>query len=362
MKLAWKELLHNRKKYLLISIIVLLMMFMVLSLSGLVNGLGRAVSSGVENMKADSFILSDDAEKLITVSSLTENQYKNATKGIQSKTTPLEIMRTYIQTKGSDEKKDAVYFGVDSDGFLAPSVYKGVTLAKSSAKNPVVLDDAFEEDGIKIGDQIKDAETGIKLTVCGFSKDQMYGHVSVAFMTETTYNSIMKKTSPMYVRSYHAAAVQSGKPSIHTKGTKVYSKAEIIDSIPGYKAEQSTITMVIWMLVIITALIIGIFFYVINLQKEKEFGTLKAIGTGLGRLMGFILCQVFLIAAVGAVLAAVLAQIMTLVLPASMPFYLDWRSELIILAAFILISLAGGLASVRRVAKIDPAVIIGGDN
>jgi putative ABC transport system permease protein len=119
MKLAWKELLHNRKKYLLISIIVLLMMFMVLSLSGLVNGLGRAVSSGVENMKADSFIISDDAEKLITVSSLTENQYKDATKGIQGKTTPLEILRTYIQTKGSDEKKDAVYFGIDPDVILA---------------------------------------------------------------------------------------------------------------------------------------------------------------------------------------------------------------------------------------------------
>ena len=39
-------------------------------------------------------------------------------------------------------------------------------------------------------------------------------------------------------------------------------------------------------MVVITALVIGIFFFVINLQKEKEFGVLKAIGTSMGSLVG----------------------------------------------------------------------------
>ena len=68
MKLALKELKYNWKKYVLVGIIVVLMMFMVLFLSGLVNGLGRAVSSGVDNMRTDYFVMSDDAEKLLTVS------------------------------------------------------------------------------------------------------------------------------------------------------------------------------------------------------------------------------------------------------------------------------------------------------
>lgn len=61
-KLALKELRHGRERYTLIAIIVFLMMFMVLFLSGLVNGLGRAVSSGIDNLPADSFVLSDDSE------------------------------------------------------------------------------------------------------------------------------------------------------------------------------------------------------------------------------------------------------------------------------------------------------------
>ena len=54
-KLARKELIHNWKKYLLVEIVIVLMMFMVLFLSGLVNGLGRAVSSGIDNIDARAF-------------------------------------------------------------------------------------------------------------------------------------------------------------------------------------------------------------------------------------------------------------------------------------------------------------------
>lgn len=359
MRLAWKELKYNWRRYALISIIVLLMMFMVLSLSGLVNGLGRAVSSSVESLDAQSFVLSDDSEKLLTVSNLSDRQYQEITKQTKGKTTSLDVLRTYIQTANSDEKKDAVYFAIDPHSFLSPSNQ----LAKSKAENPVVLDDAFQEDGIQVGDHIKDASTGVEMSVCGFVSDQMYGHVSVIYMSSDTYASIMKKVNPQaYVKSYHAIAVQSNTPKINVDGTAVYSKSEIINSIPGYRAEQSTITMVIWMLVIITAVIIGIFFYVINLQKEKEFGVLKAIGTSMRQLRQFILCQVLLIASFGAILAAILTQILSYVLPSSMPFYLNGRAEITILLAFVLISLVGGLVSVRRVAKIDPAMIIGGDN
>ena len=359
MRLAWKELKYNWRRYALISIIVLLMMFMVLSLSGLVNGLGRAVSSSVESLDAQSFVLSDDSEKLLTVSNLSDHQYQEITKQTKGKTTSLDVLRTYIQTANSDEKKDAVYFAIDPHSFLSPSNQ----LAKSKAENPVVLDDAFQEDGIQVGDHIKDASTGVVMSVCGFVSDQMYGHVSVIYMSSDTYASIMKKVNPQaYVKSYHAIAVQSNTPKINVDGTAVYSKSEIINSIPGYRAEQSTITMVIWMLVIITAVIIGIFFYMINLQKEKEFGVLKAIGTSMRQLRQFILCQVLLIASFGAILAAILTQILSYVLPSSMPFYLNGRAEITILLAFVLISLVGGLVSVRRVAKIDPAMIIGGDN
>lgn len=44
MKLALKELIFSLKKYALVELLVVVMIFMVIFLSGLANGLGRAVS------------------------------------------------------------------------------------------------------------------------------------------------------------------------------------------------------------------------------------------------------------------------------------------------------------------------------
>ena len=297
MKLAWKELKYNWKKYLLVEIIVILMMFMVLFLSGLVKGLGRAVSSGVDNMQADSFILSDDAEKLLTVSNLTADEYSAVQKEYGDRATPLDIQRMYLQKKDGSDKIDVTYFAIDPEGFLNPDVYKGEQLDEEEGS--VVLDDDFESKGIQLGDTVKDSASGKGLKVVGFTKDAMYGHTSIGYISTGTYASIMKKVNSMYQETVHAAAIQ-GEAGHSIEGTETYVKEEIVKAIPGYQAEQMTITMVEWLLVVITALIIGIFFFVINLQKEKEFGVLKAIGVSMSNLAKIILCQVLLIAASGA--------------------------------------------------------------
>lgn len=171
MKLAWKELKYNWKKYTLVGIIVVLMMFMVLFLSGLVNGLGRAVSSGVENMRADYFVLSDDAEKLLTVSNLTKKEYRTLEQSYHDDVTPVDIQRMYIQKNSDSDKIDITYFGIDPDGFLNPEVSEGKKLGSDSAT--VVLDDDYQSKGIKVGDKIQDSASGKKLKVVGFTKDAM---------------------------------------------------------------------------------------------------------------------------------------------------------------------------------------------
>lgn len=358
MKLALKELKYNWKKYILIEIIVILMMFMVIFLSGLVKGLGSAVSSSVENMNATSFVVSDDSEKLLTVSNLSNKEYSAVKEKYGKNQTPLNIQRTYIQKSKSGEKIDITYFGIDPDGFLAPEVYKGSKLAAGDSR--VILNKDFQEKGIQKGDTILDSQTGMKLKVLGFTDNSMYGHISAGYISNKTFNQIMDKANPAYQNTVHAAAIR-GSEKHQIAGTEVYSKDEIVKAIPGYQAEQMTITMVEWLLVVITALIIGIFFFVVNLQKEKEFGVLKAIGKSTGTISRMIMSQVFLVSTGGAVISALLVRLMSTALPSSMPFTLEGKQVALVLCAFIVISIIGSLATVIRAARIDPARIIGGD-
>ena len=104
MKLAWKELLYGKKKYILIELLITLLLFMVLFLSGLAEGLGRSVISGIDNMDADWFLLSDSAENLITISSLDTSVYEQLAAQTDAELAVLDIQRLYLSKQGGAEK------------------------------------------------------------------------------------------------------------------------------------------------------------------------------------------------------------------------------------------------------------------
>ncbi len=59
------------------------------------------------------------------------------------------------------------------------------------------------------------------------------------------------------------------------KNAHVIDKKEVLQSIPGFKEEQGTLTMIIAFLLVIAALLIGVFFYVITLQKNTAIRCIK---------------------------------------------------------------------------------------
>ncbi|MDF2486380.1 MAG: Heme efflux system permease HrtB [Herbinix sp.] len=362
MKLAWKELKYSKTKYILIESIIILMIFMVIFLSGLANGLARAVSASIENADAKYFVINEDAENLITISGMpidTLEQVSEATKG---PVTQLDIQRMNLTTAGSETKLDVTYFAIDPDSFLAPEPSEGQMLPSSGTEYTIVLDDSFLEEGIEIGDVVVDANSGLELQVIGFIKDEMYGHSPVGFISTATYTAINQEINPSYEVKYHAIAVQGTDiEDIHIDGLAVVDKATIVEHLPGYSAEQITINMILWVLVVISAAILGVFFYVITIQKQKQFGVLKAIGMGMPELTGMITSQVLILSLFGVIAGNLMAFGMASMLPSSMPFYLKLPIVVIISIVFVMISLCTSLVSTRKVAKVDPIVIIGGN-
>lgn len=361
MKLAWKELVYSKKKYILIELIIVLLVFMVLFLSGLVEGLGRAVISGIEDMDADYFLLSDSAESLITVSSLDMDVYAQAAEQTDAELAVLDIQRMYLTKADETEKMNITYFAVEGGSFLEPNVEEGIQLGDADVKNPIILDDDYKAEGIETGDIVEDSSTGMEFTVIGFAKDQMYGHTSIGFITTDTYNELRTLLNPLYEQSCHAVVIRGMDiENIQIEGTEVISKADIVENIPSYKAEHMTITMIIWVLVIVTAVVIGVFYYILTIQKQKQFGVMKAIGVEMKSLAGMVASQVCVIAVFGAVIAAVLTYGMAAMLPQAMPFYLKNENVCILLVVFVLISIVSSLISMLNIAKVDPMIVIGG--
>ncbi len=146
----------------------------------------------------------------------------------------------------------------------------------------------------------------------------------------------------------------------HLDNLEELSKDEVIKELPGYAAEQMTIQMILWILLIISAVILGIFFYILTLQKQSQYGVLKAIGMKMTEINTIMLSQILMLSVFGVVIGNSLAFLLASVLPAAMPFYLKLSDVLLISCVFVLISLAFGLFSTRYVAKVDPLMVIGG--
>jgi len=362
MKLAWKELKHSKTKYLLIESIIILMIFMVIFLSGLANGLARAVSASIENADAKYFVVSDDAENMIGISSLQKDTLNQVASMTSDKVTNLNIQRTNLVTSQSDTKIDVTYFAIDTNGFLLPNITEGSAISKSDTQYTIVLDTSFQDENIAVGDLVKDSTTGIQLKVVGFTKDEMYGHSPVGFISTETYIAINQKINPDFKEKYNAIAIQGADiANVKIDGTAVVDKATIVSNIPGYLAEQLTINMIVWVLVVVSAAILGVFFYVLTIQKLKQFGILKAIGMEMREITMMLTSQVLMLALFGTIIGNVLAFGMASMLPSSMPFHLEIPTVIVISIAFIIVTLVTSLLSIRKVAKVDPIVIIGGN-
>lgn len=163
----------------LIELILVLMIFMVFFLSGLVNGLSRAVSAGIDNITAKTILVSEDAENLITISNLDEDVLNQVKKQTYDLVAPLDIQRLNLNVAGSDKKLDVTYFAIEADSFLMPEFIEGKAFMKSSGMKEIILDKSFKGNGINVGDIVVDSTTNIEMQVVGFTSDAYYGHTSM---------------------------------------------------------------------------------------------------------------------------------------------------------------------------------------
>ena len=359
MTMAWKELIFYAKKYALIELLLIIMIFMVIFLSGLANGLGRWVSAGIENIDADYFVLAQDAEGILTFSSLDDNVKEDLEKLNLDDAASLSAQRSGITLQDKDQKEDITYFVVDPDSFIQPDLASGDALA--SDPEGIVVNESFIDKGLKLGDSLTDASSDLPLKVVGFAKDAYYGHSPVGYISQETYTKIRQAKQKDY--KYEAQAYVSQEDLGSDKDLEdltILDKASVIENIPGYKAEQSTLNMILWVLLAASAAILGVFFFIITIQKTRQFGVLKAIGMSMNEIMASQLWQVFLLALIGVLIGGGLAIGLAQVLPASMPFFLNYTQVALVCLAFVLISLLTSLASILRIRKIDPAMIIGG--
>lgn len=355
MFLAIKEMKFTKAKYGLIIFVLLLITWLVAVLSGLAHGLAEGNRLAVDQWQASGVIVSKEANKSLNASTLSY-----AEKGT-SKVQPIVQLAVAVQKNQQTTKRNNVsVFGVASGGFLAPKVTSGRLFL---AENEVVLSQDFQQWGYHLGDKFYAGTYKQPLKVVGWTKKSTYNIVPVLYTSSETAQSMKFGSSTgANGQRYNGLIVRGDKkvPEALQSSTQWISIAGFIEALPGYQAQNITLDTMIYFLIIIGAFVIGIFIYILTLQKTAMFGVLKVQGVPAGYLIKAVFSQTVILAVIGVALGLVATFLTVLVLPASMPYSTDVGGVALDCLLLIAAASVGSLFSAWTVKKVNPLVAIGG--
>ncbi|WP_423252713.1 ABC transporter permease [Melissococcus plutonius] len=359
MFLAINEIFYSKLRYILIIGVVMLIAYLVFFLTGLAYGLAEENREAIDRWQADQIVLSQDANATLDTSSIAEKsaQAVKASQKAYLTQTPEVIVSN--QQKKQPKKINVRFLGIEKEQFLMPNLIEG----KAFKKNDEAIGDISlkKEYGLHIGDTIKLAGNSETFKLVGFTE---YAKLSVSpvvyislsaaqqLHSEDSYSSSEKN------KKINAIIIRGEVQRLPNTLEKI-SISTFIKHLPGYQAQLLTFGFMIGFLIVIAATVIGIFIYVLTIQKSNIFGIMKTQGITEAFIIWSLFVQTFLLTFTGILLGFIGTLVTSLLLPEVVPFQNNWLFFSIIAFLMLLMALLGTLFSVRTIIKIDPLKVIG---
>lgn len=339
----------QKLKFGLIIGVLTMISYLLFLLSGLANGLINMNKEGIDKWQADAIVLNKDANQTVQQSVFNK-------KDIENKYNKQATLKQTGETVSNGHQKDNVLvFGVEKSSFLVPRLIEG---HKATKDNEVLADETLKNKGFKIGDTLSLSQSDEKLHIVGFTESAKYNASPVIFTNDATIAKINPRLTGDKI---NAVVVRdtNWKDKKLNQELEAVSINDFIENLPGYKPQNLTLNFMISFLFVISATVIGIFLYVMTLQKTSLFGILKAQGFTNGYLANVVISQTLILALFGTAFGLLLTGVTGAFLPDAVPVKFDVLTLLVFAIVLMIVSVLGSLFSILTIRKIDPLKAIG---
>lgn len=348
---ALKELKYTKAKFALIISVIVLVGYLVYFLTSLAYGLASSYTNAVNKWESNQVIMTKDANDSLMMSYMTQADYDEVV--VNGKKAKLGIFPAVINNPLAEDilasRVDVYFFGIE-DSFIKPSEFSDVVLTG----NKVIADEELQKEGYQAGDLFGVTGTTTKYEIVGFTSKATYQTAPVIYMSLETWQEY--RNTP----NFFSGVIVQGETTALPDTALAYPTEDYISTLPGYTAQVLTFSTMIIFLIVIVAFVLGIFIYVLTIQKTSMFGVMKAQGISNGYIAGSVIIQTFILVLIGIVIGLLLTILTGIFLGDIIPFAVNYLFYVIITAAFFVFALFGAMFSVRAVLKIDPLRAIGG--
>ncbi|PNS36222.1 ABC transporter permease [Staphylococcus aureus] len=349
MFLAWNEIRRNKLKFGLIIGVLTMISYLLFLLSGLANGLINMNKEGIDKWQADAIVLNKDANQTVQQSVFNKKDIENKYKKQAT------LKQTGEIVSNGHQKDNVLVFGVEKSSLLVPSLIEG---HKATKDNEVLADETLKNKGFKIGDTLSLSQSDEKLHIVGFTESAKYNASPVIFTNDATIAKINPRLTGDKINAVVVRDTNWKDKKLNQELEEV-SINDFIENLPGYKPQNLTLNFMISFLFVISATVIGIFLYVMTLQKTSLFGILKAQGFTNGYLANVVISQTLILALFGTAFGLLLTGVTGAFLPDAVPVKFDVLTLLVFAIVLMIVSVLGSLFSILTIRKIDPLKAIG---
>jgi putative ABC transport system permease protein len=335
MNIAWKEIKKNKVRFIILGSIIFLVSFLTFIISGLSNGLSQDNAALIKDLPDGYFYMETEANETYNLSRIDKDVQDNLLSK-QKDAVALSIQMGFVND--ADDKQHSLAFVTSTDSKLFESVKKG----------EIVLDRSLEKDGVKVGDILTNNQFSGEFKVKGFVDQAKYSHAPVAFINMENYQEIYR------VMEMQLVFIPGTDNEQTITGLQSFTNKNFLNTIPSYSAEQMSLNMIVWFLVVISGMLFAIFFYMMNVQKIGLYGILKAIGVKTSSLFKMMWTQMLVITVIALAFSVALSQAFTMIAPEGMPFSLTFENTVQLSIVFLVIGFIGATLSGIQIKKVEP--------
>ncbi len=369
MSLAWRELRRRPGRFLLAAGMLTLLVFLLLFLGGLLDGLYNGSTGAVRAQQGDLFVLSQESRDSIIRSRISPGQRAETARvpGVAG-TRGLGVALVGAIIPGQADPASAAVFGYQGgvDGVPPPP-----------PAGEAWVDRRLEADGVRVGQTIRLGRRtpggSVAVKVRGFVSDTSYLQQGGVWVRPEVWREVLARNRPdqqLPPGTFQTLVVTTGPGAdgstvarriAHTSGgqLRALTKAEAIAAIPGVESQRTTFQGIIAVTLLVAAVVVALFFALLTLERIALYGVLKALGASSGLLAGGLFLQAGLTATGAFLVGGVLAYALAAVLPPGIPLQLLPGRALLTFVGVLAASLLGSAISLRRITRIDPATAIG---
>lgn len=375
MFVAFKEIRRSLGRFSLLTLAVALLVLLLLFFQAVAGTLTSGLTGGLESSSAQVFVYDQQARSNPATSVLRpEVQQEIAAVGGVAATSPIGLSVFTARLVGSAAPGDASggaqsggteldvqLVGGDPSGPSVPAKVADGRLPKASGE-ALFSGSAFDSP-IDIGRKV--AVEGMTFTVVGSADDAAFNVLPTLYVPFQDYVKVSQERagSPVDVPpSLIGVTVADGAEPAEVAqrlnesvdGIEALDRADAVAALPGVGQITQSFTILYLLLYIVVALVTGVFFLILTVQKEDALVLLRAVGAGSRDVITSVLIQVLVVVGLGALIgSAVTAGLLALsrdVFGAG----LSPSTTAATVGLIVVIGLVASVGAVRRVLAIDP--------